>query len=151
MGSGHISLARVVEGHHLIDLKQHPIFKVVEPVAILPILSYKLGRYSVLEVPMGYSFLPESPIIGLPLNDPAPFFAIGVMSLDSFRRQEKGNFFPGCVFEKPTLAAWEKITPGFWAVVIYNTRGKWENDHWSWQCPDGLVLSPETVNWEIWT
>lgn len=151
-----ISVARVQDGHHLLDADADPVFTVKGPVAILPVYAMGLDRgltHYTTHMRDIDDFLTSEFFDG----QLVPFAGgvILVLPRDHFvikyRLVEWGNQVegPGCEPMAMLLEAWDKIMPGIWCVTGYYESGT-GSDASHFFRRNGVVFGPE-VKWEIWT
>lgn len=151
---GYITVSRIFKGHELLTATM-PIFRVTEPVGIIPAFRTAFAHLesACVEGEPAYLFCVEKQEVVLMTEDGGVQIGIVVLTLKEFDRIQQilGDNFPslGSVNEDTLREAWKGITNGVWAITGYSESGT-ERYCRSQQLPKGIETDLH-VTYEIWT
>lgn len=150
---GHVTIARVVDGHHLIK-DEDPTFKVIESVAVWPVKVEEIDQCTVTP------YLSSDEYILLKYEN-ARLINLGHIYAAVYLRERMEEYLSRTIegirldldpwhgkAPEYIRAQWDRITPGWWWIVsAWDTEG---NGH---DCPPrkGVKLDHPPVTWEWWT
>lgn len=153
---GYIEVARVVEGHEQIDFTdpgQH-VFRVREPVAVLPVFAESIAPWSPHQHTNFRSFSETVDAwLGASAGGPQQFVRLGEVfailvvpriGVKNLNVQTKGL---GGISMGELTPAWDRLVNGFWCVLRYHDD---VGADFSARPPDGVKLDVP-VTWRIWT
>ena len=157
MSCATLDIARVRDGLHLIDLEKGPVFRVTEPVAVVPCYPDSFGRWTnyftddrsldrILSHGSradGIDMIPLGHDIGVGV---IPLSLIDVAPLSAWTVPDRA---PGCVPWATLEVAWSRIVPSYWAIRSYSESDN-PDAFWCHAWPPGVSFG-EIVSWEFWT
>lgn len=149
--SADLAVREITVGFHLLDLDEHVhVFRVREPVAVVPIYHTRFGPWtnrSTYREHLDASIQCDASAWRLIDLESC---SVGICPLSLFDATSHDPF-PGAVNEKNTRAAWGRITPGFWLIDAYVVYGDDDARCPRLRVPEGVVVSERSVRWELWT
>jgi len=158
---GYIEIAQIADGLDLLNMDEHPVFKVTEPVCVLPAFPRSFGDWTNFDLYQrelqNYLEFTGECWMRVLLDDHKPAFGICVVAQKVVKQcftklwqsWEHDRNVPGAVSWKEVYRAWNKITPGCWAVTEYYDVGGFDVT-WRFVLPVGCQ-SAEPVKWRFWT
>lgn len=156
----YITMVRIGDGLHRLDLGRDPVMKIEEPVAVIPFHGGSYGdatRSITVYEASGFTRDEEyvwrrgvAPVLRTSVG-PVGFLPRRLIKDPQWARWAGYDGGPGGIPLPELEAAWSHLVPGYWAVTSYYATdcGPDFPSHY-FRLPDGVQKTAE-VKWRIWT